>query len=74
MKRAKATLTEQYKIIEWLDFHRDKQLNNCPFITCFRETPSCKKFFPKMKEGCPCEQFPLKYVRKVAKQLILEVK
>ena len=47
----------------------------CPFFTLLimcrlEDQPYCKKFFPTLKNRCPCQQFPFKYVQKVARELI----
>jgi len=76
MKRAKATKKEKMEIYSWLSFSGEHQERMCPFMRgCHAPIANyqlyCQKFFPKMtQEGCPCTQFSLSYVKRVAKQLL----
>ena len=74
MGRVKPTLIEAYKIIEWLGFDKKKQLRKCPFVSCNSKLPYCQKFFPHLKRGCPCHKYPLKYIKEIARQLVIGVK
>jgi len=76
MKRAKATKTEKKMINDWFNFYDFQKLSSCPFIKliakseCNQSTSYCRKFFPTLAiQACPCHQFSLKYVKRVAKEL-----
>lgn len=74
MKRDIGVLNEyrMQGIKEWLELDSQLSRQRCPFImglSCNRTT--CQPLFPfKDKPKCPCECYDIKYVRRVAKQLI----
>ena len=75
MKREIASILEQDQIAEWL-ISEDK-VHDCPFGSekrCIWDEGYifCKKFFPRLKEACPCKVYSLKYVKRVARGLIKE--
>ena len=77
MKRAKATEKEKNQIKVWLHPFLINKIKKqlCPFATILtmcplEKQPYCRKFFPKLKDHCPCKQFPFGYVQKIARELI----
>ena len=75
--RAKATEKEKAYIREWLFEYIRIAKHRCPFIKCKRSYNChragklyCRKFFPTLKEWCPCEELNYKYVRKIAWRLV----
>lgn len=85
MKRIKAVAFEKRGLRKWLKLSLAYRDSVCPFkkelgnhkITCDNTTRYCLKFFPKAKPSsifryfhCPCYSFSIKYVTKVAKELV----
>ena len=72
MKRAKATEEEKKLIKEWL--LQDWNEMACPFkglVKCYDLHSHCKRYFPQKRSPyCPCYEYSIKYVRRVAKELI----
>ena len=85
MKRDLRQLTPGYaaKIKVWLE--SDTPELNCPFVAMKRRQQVCHGIFPKLGYrhvsttldicplACPCRVYGLKYVRRIARQVIKEV-
>jgi hypothetical protein len=71
MKRDLSQLTHKHidAIKHWLKLSiRDEQ---CPFYHCVPSCMACDGIFPHgVNSICPCHQYSVKYVAKVARQVI----
>jgi len=73
MKREKATKEEKKLIKEWLLQDCNDAMMACPFkglVKCYDLHSYCKRYFPqKNSPYCPCYEYSMQYVRRVAKEL-----
>ena len=72
MKRnlSKLTVGDFFQIRYWA-YHPDRRLY-CPFECHPKSCQKCRDIFPKLdvSDACPCDVSSVKYVTKVARQVI----
>ena len=77
MKRDLSKLTEKnlVGIYNWLQIEQAKQDTRCPFLREDHRCRNCDAIFPSRtpkQSECPCHKFNITYVRRIAKQILLE--